>query len=112
MLKILLPLSQPISTAASLEKMFAQELSVNTLSDTKVFDRTGIEKYSYLPTSEQAEILINGRVPPAKINCVYFHDSADTQPYLNALNSKHIPWKTKPELFNTYRKYYNGFKER
>lgn len=69
-------------------------------------------EFSYLPTSDQAEILVEGIIDKKYIKEIWFMDKSDADKYRGRLENEGIFVDNNIAIFTKKREEYNGFRER
>ena len=92
-------------------KMFDPVVKVQKTTGIDTYNRINLNnQFSYLPTSEQAEILVEGTIDTKYIKGVWFMDSEDAEIYRRKLESKRKIVKVNSSIFTTSRENYKGFR--
>lgn len=92
--------------------LYAESFSVNLSSGIRCCTRRNIVEYSYLPTSEQAEILIEGKISVGDIRAIYFQNREDKDLFFEKSKHRSIEFINDATMFNTYREEYRFFSKR
>lgn len=98
--------------ADNFRDLYTESFSVNLSSGIRYCTRKNIIAYPYLPTSEQAEILIEGKISVGDIRTIYFQNQEDMDPFFKRSEHRSIEFIVDATMFNTYRDEYKLFSER
>lgn len=98
--------------ADNFRDLYAESFSVKLSSGNRCCTRRNIANYPYLPTSEQAEILVEGKISVGDIRAIYFQKREDMVSFLEKPKHRSIEFITDATIFNTYREKYNYFSKR
>lgn len=98
--------------ADNFRDLYAESFSVSLSNGTRHFTRKSIMNYPYLPTSDQAEILVEGKISVGDIQAIYFQCEEDMAPFLGNIDHRGIEFSTMPMIFDTCREDYMFFPER
>lgn len=86
------------------EAMFADRFTVHLRNDNnRPFDRNELTGIDYLPTSDQAEILVRGTISPKFIKRIIFSDEADMNAFRHSHEKCNIDVGYNSDIFNYYR---------
>lgn len=105
--------SEDCTKVDAFKKLFDESVIVPTNRGTWRFQRSKMPNMqSYLPTSDQAEILVRGAIDPLYIKHIYFNKEIDADVLDKELRKSNIRWSINKEIFKTERNAYMGFRER
>lgn len=94
-------------------RLFDECVVVPTTRGTRRFCRGEISNIqSYLPTSDQAEILVKGIIDSSYIKHIYFNSEIDAEILSEELRKANIRWSINKDIFKTERNAYRRFKVR
>lgn len=99
------------NSVQSLQKLFDPVVTVLKTTGTDKYVRSNLNNnYPYLPTSEQAEILVEGIIEKRYIKEIWFMDEFDAGRYRRKLINEGINIGVESALFTTSREKYRGFR--
>ena len=100
------------STIEDLREMYTEFFTLHLSSEDRFISRDKLTDFPYLPTSDQAEILVQGRIDQREIRSIIFQSYDDMYLYIGDPRCEKIELLVNDALFDTYRKDYKEFEKR
>lgn len=101
---------RPLAGAECIREMFAQIINVSTMDNSYTFSRDTVS-HDYYPTSDQAEILVEGEISQRHITGVVFMTENDAVLYQDKLLIEGIEVGINADVFAKQRSEYNWTQE-